>query len=136
MVNQSESELMREIASGSLQCMELVCNNASHELKNDRGITPSVFADINSFVDISLMNHMRNVNEEKRRALQILVNKPIICRVDYVTDSGDSKIYYISPVSYTTESNVISYRAPLGRIASLRAGDYSDINLPGCVDFC
>ena len=62
---------MREIASESLQCMELVSNSASHELEAVSGVKPTTFADINSFTDINLMKNLAKMKEVRDRALHV-----------------------------------------------------------------
>lgn len=96
--------------------------------------TTSPLASINTFTDKS-PDTLATINNENIEALHIIKNEPVISRVVTLNEDGDEKTYYISrsnpsPVD-GTNATFASYRAPIGRLASIPAGEDLEIEVGG-----
>lgn len=84
---------------------------------------PNVFASINTMTSGAAVNRIDAINRSNRESYNILAKEPAIARIVVVDKSGKKINYYIcraSPVSGVC--NLASYRAPVGRLASLEVG--------------
>lgn len=96
--------------------------------------TTSPLASINTLTDKS-SNTLATINKENIEALNILKDEPIISRIVTLNEDGNERTYYISrsnpsPVE-DTDATFASYRAPIGRLASIPAGEDLEIEIEG-----
>lgn len=107
---------------GSLQKVE---EQALHGLTNDSYLTSDSIGVMNPAREAAALQTLQRMNREKATSFQMLSREPAIARV-VVTGSDDvSHTYYIcrtEPPSGVSGVPLISYRSPLGAIASRGVG--------------
>jgi len=77
----------------------------------------------------STIQRLDQISQANRESYQVLATEPAIARVVVIDEEGEEKTYYIcrtTPVSGFP--NLASYRAPVGRLASLAIG--AEFTLP------
>lgn len=126
----SEAELAR-IAQNSLDCIDFVAKDAENARRNHKPTGASAFASINTFNSPSSVNSLGRVADAELEALSYLIKQPVIARIDYIDEDDNEDTIFITRNTPRTVPGfkLASYRAPLGRIASLRAGDESTFKI-------
>ncbi|MCK5854024.1 MAG: ATP-binding domain-containing protein [Sulfurovaceae bacterium] len=123
------------LAKESIHVIESVAKIAIEKAKliNNQSTT-SPFASINTFTDKS-SNALATINKENIDSLQVLIKEPVISRVVAINEDGEEKTYYISRTNPSpvkdTDAIFSSYRAPIGRLASIPAGEDLEIEIAG-----
>jgi DNA polymerase III delta prime subunit len=117
------------IAAEALNAFERVSTAAKQRLHVPPTPASNAFASINTLTSAAAMREYDEISRASREAREILSREPAVARVIAEDDQGQLRTIYICR---TTPIQVIhqfaSYRAPLGRLASLRIG--SSITLP------
>jgi GTPase SAR1 family protein len=89
------------------------------------GLTADSFASVNTLTSSKAAKNLDAINLANSQSSEILVREPVIARVVTVDQAMRKRVYYIcraNPV--TIESKLLaSYKAPVGRLASLSVGD-------------
>jgi DNA polymerase III delta prime subunit len=118
-----------QVATESLQMMAAVAARASGELKAS-ALGSGALASVNTLTAVSAMQRLDEINFANLSANQVLVREPAIARVVVVDEAGSEQPYYIcraAPVN-GVPGLLASYKAPVGRLASLPVG--AEFRLP------
>ncbi len=115
---------LAEIARDSLKCIESVAAAAESALKDLQRRSANPYSEINANSDPQLVNSLRKFTYQEMACLSVLIKQPVIARVHFIDDNGKSNTIYITRTAppSSTGFTIASYRAPVGRIASLAAG--------------
>lgn len=117
------------VADEALTQLDNIATIAKSKLDDTQILGSGAFASMNTLTSGGAVDTLNRINSENKQSYRILTREPAIARVVVSNESDDKKIYYIcrtSPVSGFT--NLASYRAPIGRLASLEIG--SEFRLP------
>lgn len=120
---------IKVVASETLDLFEDVAATAKSKLRDNRVIGPDVLASINTLTSGMAVQRLGQIDQANRECYQVLASEPAIARVVVADEEGEQRTYYIcrtTPVSGF--GNLASYRAPVGRLASLPIG--SKFTLP------
>lgn len=117
------------IANDTLNQFEKVADAAQSALRAGSVLGTASLASVNTMTSNSAIQKLDQISQANRESYQILAHEPAIARVVVADEDGEQRTYYICrtmPISGV--SNLASYRAPVGRLASLPIG--SDFSLP------
>lgn len=120
---------IESVASEVLSTIERIAKAAKNKRDETRQSGSEALATINTLNSIKAANNYDRITQSNQESYQVLVKEPAIARVLVVNQAGEQITYYIcraTPVNGF--SNLASYRAPIGRLASLDIG--SDFTLP------
>ena len=125
MTTTDRGPLLSAIAKHSLDCIEKVATKAESARSSQNRSDASAFASINTFNDPQHVSKLEKVRETEMKALAALVKQPVIARIHFVNENGAEDTIFITRTTpiLVPGFKIASYRAPLGRIASLAAGD-------------
>ncbi len=123
-IRQEDKRHVEQIAEDALGTFEAVAETARRRLHDEHGIGPDTLAAVNTMTAGAAMRRLDQISQENRASYQILLDEPAIARVVAEDESGKRRIYYICRAAPPSGfENFASYRAPVGRLASLTAGD-------------
>ncbi|WP_338890888.1 ATP-binding domain-containing protein [Aeromonas rivipollensis] len=128
-LNEEPRKHIEQIAGEALTQLESIAETAKSKLRDGRALGSDVFASINTMTSSSAIQKMDQISQANRESYQVLAAEPAIARVVVVDEEGEEKTYYIcrtAPVSGFPY--LASYRAPVGRLASLAIG--AEFTLP------
>lgn len=128
-LNDESRKHIEQIAGEALVQLESIAETAKSKLHDGRALGSDVLASINTMTSNSAIQRLDQISQANRESYQVLVAEPAIARVVVVDEEGEEKTYYIcrtAPVSGFP--NLASYRAPVGRLASLAIG--AEFTLP------
>ncbi len=120
---------IEHVAGEALIQLESIATAAKSKLHDGRTLGSDALASINTMTSRSAIQRLDQISQANRESYQVLAAEPAIARVVVVDEEGEERIYYIcrtSPVSGFP--NLASYRAPVGRLASLAIG--AEFTLP------
>lgn len=131
----AESRLhIEQIASDALAQLEKIAEAAKSKL-DGRKLGADSLASVNTMTSASAINKLAQIDQENRDSYLKLAAEPAIARVVVVDGEGEEKTFYIcrtTPVSGFP--NLASYRAPVGRLASLAIGAEFQLPTGGIVE--
>ena len=122
-LNEESRKHIEQFADEALAQLESIAETAKGKLYDGRTPGSDALANINTMTSSSAIQRLDKIGQENRESYQVLVAEPAIARVVVVDEEGEEKTYYIcrtTPVSGFP--NLASYRAPVGRLASLAIG--------------
>lgn len=128
-LNDKSREHIEQLAGEALAQLESIAETAKSNLNDGCTLGSDALASINTMTSSSAIQRLGQISEANRESYQVLVAEPAIARVVVVDEEGEEKTYYIcrtTPVSGFP--NLASYRAPVGRLASLAIG--AEFTLP------
>lgn len=128
-LNEESRKHIEQFADEALAQLESIAETAKGKLYDGRTPGSDALANINTMTSSSAIQRLDKIGQENRESYQVLVAEPAIARVVVVDEEGEEKTYYIcrtTPVSGFP--NLASYRAPVGRLASLAIG--TEFTLP------
>lgn len=114
---------IEHVAGEALTQLESIATAAKSKLHDGRTLGSDALASINTMTSSSTIQKLDQISQANRESYQVLAAEPAIARVVVVDEEGEERTYYIcrtSPVSGFP--NLASYRAPVGRLASLAIG--------------
>ncbi len=120
---------LEQVAGEALTQLESIATAAKNKLRDGRTLGSDALASINTMTSGSAIQKLDQISQANRESYQVLATEPAIARVVVMDEEGEERTYYIcrtSPVSGFP--NLASYRAPVGRLASLAIG--SEFTLP------
>lgn len=123
-INNKES-VLADIARDSLTCIEKVAADAEAARTSHRRSDASAFASINTLNSPQQVSRLGKVADAEMDAIAALIEQPVIARIHFIDENDEEDTIFITrgtPRSIPC-FKIASYRAPLGRIASLAAGD-------------
>lgn len=111
------------VAQDSLSQFDQIARIAQQALRESPKADPGAFASINTLTQSAAIEQLRAINRENRASYYALTLEPAIARVVAVGSDGKERVYYICRATPVTGvANLASYRAPIGRLASLPIG--------------
>ena len=128
-LNDESRKHIEQVAGEALAQLESIAETAKSKLHDGRTLGSDALASINTMTSGSAIQRLDQISQANRESYQVLVAEPAIARVVVVDEEGEEKTYYIcrtTPVSGFP--NLASYRAPVGRLASLAIG--AEFTLP------
>lgn len=128
-LNDESKRHIEQVAGEALAQLESIANASKSKLLDGRTLGSDAFASINTMTSSSAIQRLDQISQANRESYRLLVAEPAIARVVVVDEEGEEKTYYIcrtTPVSGIP--NLASYRAPVGRLASLAIG--AEFTLP------
>jgi DNA polymerase III delta prime subunit len=114
---------IEQVAGEALAQLDSIATAAKRHLYDGRTLGPDVLASVNTMTSSLAIQKLDQISQANRESYQILAAEPAIARVVVVDEEGEQRTYYIcrtTPVSGF--QNLASYRAPVGRLASLAIG--------------
>lgn len=120
---------IEQVAGEALTQLESIADAAKGKLHDGRTLGSDALASINKMTSSSAIQKLDQISQANRESYQVLAAEPAIARVVVMDEEGEERTYYIcrtSPVSGFP--NLASYRAPVGRLASLAIG--AEFTLP------
>jgi DNA polymerase III delta prime subunit len=120
---------IEQVAGEALTQLDSIATAAKRNLHDGRTLGSDALASINTMTSSSAMQKLDQISQANRESYQVLAAEPAIARVVVVDEEGEERTYYIcrtTPVSGF--QNLASYRAPVGRLASLAIG--AEFTLP------
>lgn len=120
---------IEQVAGEALTQLDSIATAAKRNLHDGRTLGSDALASVNTMTSSSAIQKLDQISQANRESYQILAAEPAIARVVVVDEEGDERTYYIcrtTPVSGF--QNLASYRAPIGRLASLAIG--AEFTLP------
>lgn len=120
---------IEHVAGEALTQLDSIATAAKRNLHDGRTLGSDALASVNTMTSSSAIQKLDQISQANRESYQILAAEPAIARVVVVDEEGDERTYYIcrtTPVSGFP--NLASYRAPVGRLASLAIG--AEFTLP------
>lgn len=128
-LNDESRKHIEQVAGEALAQLESIAETAKNKLYDGRTLGADALASINTMTSSSAIQKLDQISQANRESYQVLVTEPAIARVVVIDEDGEEKTYYIcrtTPVS--SFPNLASYRAPVGRLASLAIG--AEFTLP------
>lgn len=128
-LNDESRKHIEQVACEALAQLESIAKTAKSKLHDGRTLGSDSLASVNTMTSSSAIQRLDQISQANRESYQVLVAEPAIARVVVVDEEGEEKTYYIcrtTPVSGFP--NLASYRAPVGRLASLAIG--AEFTLP------
>lgn len=120
---------IEHVAGEVLTQLDSIAAAAKSKLHDGRTLGSDALASINTMTSSSAIQKLDQISQANRESYQVLAAEPAIARVVVVDEEGEERTYYIcrtTPVSGFP--NLASYRAPVGRLASLAIG--AEFTLP------
>lgn len=128
----SQNDHLTDVAEKSLDFFEHAAGAAREALGEERGPSVNTLAVVNTLTADKAVRNLENLNAENRRELRLLSTEPAIARVIVEDEQGKLRTYFISRATPHAKprdgSAAASYRAPIGRLASLPVGGDFDVN--------
>ena len=119
---QQSKQHVEQIARDSLDQFKKVATAAQAAIHNAPNLGNTLAA-VNTLTDGAAVQRLGKINQENLESYQILAREPAIARVAVLDKEGRQQVYYICRTTpITGVSNLASYRAPVGRLASLPIG--------------
>lgn len=128
-MDRKREEQLKPLARETTDQLRRIAAAANAKLADPLVLGPDSLASINTLTSPSAIKTLSGVGQAVRESYIVLAAEPAIARVVVAERDGKERIYYIcraAPVSGI--SNLASYRAPVGRLASLSRG--SEFVLP------
>ena len=120
----NKDTLITGISQHSLECIEAVADEAEKALGTPRRGDASAFASINTLNNPQQVGNLGNIADTELQALNALIDQPVIARIHFTDENNKEDTIFVTRTTCSVPGfKIASYRAPLGRIASLAAGD-------------
>lgn len=117
------------IADETLVQFEKVATRAQSELGAASVLGSSSLANVNTLTATSAIQHLESINQQNKDSYRRLAVEPAVARITVAEESGLRRTYYVCRAGQgIPDLGVVSYRAPVGRLASLPVG--SEFSLP------
>lgn len=115
---------VEQVAGEILAQFEQTSTVAKAKLAEAGSLAPDALAGVNTFTYGAATQTLRQVSEKNRACYELLAREPAIARVVVEDDDGERQTYYFCRGDLGMANfGVISYRAPIGRLASLPVGE-------------
>ncbi|ADU38098.1 ATP-binding domain-containing protein [Variovorax paradoxus] len=121
----TKADPVAAIAEDVLETFDAVECSAIEGLRGDAYLTPDSIGIANPVRAEKAMQALVQLNAEKFNGFTLLSREPAVARVVVVDNSGEERTYYVCRTSPPTGLRVplISYRSPVGAMASREVGD-------------
>lgn len=117
-------EHVKDFAEEAIPQLESIAEAAKSRLGDQPSSGANTLANINTMTSSTAIQKLDHIRQENRESYWVLAREPAIARIVVADEHGEERTYYIcraTPVAGFP--NLASYRAPVGRLASLRIGD-------------
>lgn len=115
---------LKLIATDVLTQFEKVAEAARNALRAAPALRIDSLASVNTMTSAQTIKHIEKVNQANRESYQRLAIEPAIARVIVADECDKKSTYYICRANQGILGlNTVSYRAPIGRLASLTVGE-------------
>ncbi|KVL48438.1 DNA helicase UvrD [Burkholderia territorii] len=115
---------IEQVAEDVLGQLERTASAAESKLSETASLTTDVLAGVNTLTSGSTIQRLREIDSQNRASYELLSREPAIARVVVEDEEGERQIYYFCRGDQgMAHLGVISYRAPIGRLASLPVGE-------------
>lgn len=120
----SREQYAAGLADEVLDRFSQIAQEARNKLGDKQTLGPEALASINTMNSAATMRSLDKVTQAQRETHLRLVAEPAIARVIVIDKSGQTNTYYFCRAEQgMLNLGVVSYKAPIGRIASLPVGD-------------
>ncbi len=128
-LTQQSKQHVEQVAREALGQFDKVAAAAQSAIRSGPSLGTDALASVNTLTAGAAIQQIGKINQENLESYQILAREPAIARVAVVDEDGLQRVYYICRTTpITGVANLASYRAPVGRLASLPVG--SEFSLP------
>lgn len=122
-LTQQSKQLVEQVARDALDQFDRIATVAQAAIRNAPNLGSDALAAVNTLTGGAAIQRLGQINQENLESYQILAREPAIARVAVLDEDGRQRVYYICRTTpITGVSNLASYRAPVGRLASLPVG--------------
>lgn len=134
-LTQQSKQHVEQVAKDALDQFDKVATAAQTAIRNAPHSGTDALAAVNTLTGGAAVQRLGQINQENLESYQILAREPAIARVSVLDEEGRQRVYYICRTTpITGVSNLASYRAPVGRLASLPVGTEFSIPNVGIVE--
>lgn len=113
-----------DLADEVLDRFSKISEEAKHKLNDGQTLGSASFASINTMTSAAAIQSLNKISKDQRDAHQKLATEPAIARVTFADEAGQQKTYYFCRAEQgMLNHGVVSYKAAIGRIASLPVGE-------------
>lgn len=128
-LTQESKQHVEQVARDALDQFDKVATAAQTAIRNAPNLGTDALAAVNTLTGGAAVQRLGQINQENLESYQILAREPAIARVAVLDEDGRQRVYYICRTTPIIGiSNLASYRAPVGRLASLPVG--TEFSLP------
>lgn len=128
-LTQQSKQHVEQVARDALDQFDKVATAAQTAIRNAPNLGTDALAAVNTLTGGAAVQRLGQINQENLESYQVLAREPAIARVAVLDEEGRQRVYYICRTTpITGVSNLASYRAPVGRLASLPVG--TEFSLP------
>lgn len=130
-LNDESRKHIEQVASDALEQFESIAETAKNKLYDGGALGPDALVNINTMTSSAAIQRLGQITQVQEESYQVLMTEPAIARIVVMDEEGEEQTYYIcrtTPVSGIPNLNLASYRAPVGRLASLALG--AEFRLP------
>jgi DNA polymerase III delta prime subunit len=128
-VTSESRQHIEHLAEEALTQLDSIAAAAKSKLHDGRTLGSDALASINTMTSSSAVQRLDQINQANRDSYAVLEREPAIARVVVADEEGEERTYYICRTTPITGfPNLASYRAPVGRLASLSVG--AEFTLP------
>lgn len=128
-VSKESRQHIEHLAEEALTQLGSIATAAKSKLHDGRALCSDVMASINTMTSGTTVQRLDQINQANRDSYAVLEREPAIARVVVADEEGEERTYYICRTTPITGfPNLASYRAPVGRLASLSVG--AEFTLP------
>jgi hypothetical protein len=134
MKKETRQRYLIDLAGGALTKFAEISNSARQVLGHDVAVKADFLATGNTFNAPKIVQTLVEDAHAVRSTAGEVSEEPAIARVVTSDEQGNTRTFYINRiVSWDVGAGVIGYRTPMGRIASVPAGEEVTIAAPGGV---
>lgn len=128
-LTQQSKQYIEQVAKDTLDQFDTVATAAQTAIHNAPNLSTNALAAVNTLTGGAAVQRLGQISQENLKSYQILAREPAIARVAVLDEKRQQQVYYICRTTpITGVSNLASYRAPVGRLASLPVGE--EFSLP------
>lgn len=125
---------LEQIAKSALSVFATVAASAKSSLSRFAERSMGAVGVVNTWTDQKLMEAQKRRDAESHKDLVTLSEEPAIARIVVVNEDGRSDTYFVCRASPSDAAlgagQLVSYRSPIGRLASLPVGSDLELKLP------
>lgn len=128
-LKQQSKQHVEQVARDALDQFDKVATAAQAAIRNAPNLGTNALAAVNTLTSGAAVQRLGQINQENLESYEVLAREPAIARVAVLDEDGRQRVYYIcrtTPINGVL--NLASYRAPVGRLASLPVG--TEFSLP------
>lgn len=122
-LTQQSKQHVDQVASDTVDLLDTVAAAAQNAIRDGAKLGTAALDSVNALTGSAAVQRFGQINQENLECDQILAREPAIARVAVLDEESMTQVYRICRTTpITGVSNLASYRAPVGRLASLPVG--------------